>query len=131
VDIAADSNILSRHLIQDDAAQGETATALIIRANKVFVSNVVLCEVARVLQRSYRLAHTEIEASIEGIADSRNVIVDRPAVESGLALLRKGGDFADGVIQYEAERARCDKLFTLDAAFARRSDPAKVALLRP
>lgn len=58
------------------------------------------------------------------------MIVDRPAVESGLAMLRAGGDFAAGVIQYEAERARCDKLFTLDVAFARRSDPAKVTLLR-
>jgi len=51
--------------------------------------------------------------------------------------VRAGGEFADEVIQfadcvmqYEAERARRDRLFTLEAAFARRSDPAKVTLPR-
>jgi hypothetical protein len=33
-----------------------------------------------------------------------NVIVNRPAVEAGLALLEAGGDFADGVIVYEGSR---------------------------
>jgi len=42
-------------------------------------------------------------------------------------MLHAGGDFADGVIQHEVEHVRCDELFTLDAAFARRSDAAKVA----
>jgi predicted nucleic-acid-binding protein len=30
-----------------------------------------------------------------------NVVVNRPAVDAGLALLEAGGDFADGVIAYE------------------------------
>ena len=30
-----------------------------------------------------------------------NVVVDRPAVDAGLAVLDAGGDFADGVIAYE------------------------------
>jgi predicted nucleic-acid-binding protein len=35
--------------------------------------------------------------------DSANVVVNRPAVEAGLAVLRAGGDFADGLIAYEGE----------------------------
>jgi predicted nucleic-acid-binding protein len=30
-------------------------------------------------------------------------VVNRPAVEAGLAVLRAGGDFADGLIAYEGE----------------------------
>jgi predicted nucleic-acid-binding protein len=33
--------------------------------------------------------------------DTRNVVVNRPAVEMGLAVLGAGGDFADGVIAYD------------------------------
>ena len=96
----------------------------------VFVSNVVWCEPVWVLRSAYRHGAWEIAKAIGTIAAGNNARVDRPAVEAGLAMLRAGGDFADGVSQYEAERARCDRLFTLDAAFARRGDPAKVSLLR-
>lgn len=30
-----------------------------------------------------------------------NVVMNRPAVDAGLAILEAGGDFADGVIAYE------------------------------
>jgi predicted nucleic-acid-binding protein len=39
--------------------------------------------------------------AIEWLCDAPNVAVNRPAVDAGLAMLRDGGDFADGVIAYE------------------------------
>ena len=33
--------------------------------------------------------------------ETRNVVVNRPAVEAGLSALHSGGDFADGVIAYD------------------------------
>ncbi len=33
--------------------------------------------------------------------ETRNVLVNRPAVELGLSVLEAGGDFADGVIAYD------------------------------
>jgi predicted nucleic-acid-binding protein len=33
--------------------------------------------------------------------NTRNVTLNRPAVEAGLAMMDAGGDFADGVIAYE------------------------------
>jgi predicted nucleic-acid-binding protein len=33
--------------------------------------------------------------------NTRNVMVNRPAVEAGLAVLDAGGDFADGVIAFD------------------------------
>jgi hypothetical protein len=35
------------------------------------------------------------------LRDTKNIVLDRPAVEAGLAVLDAGGDFADGVIAYE------------------------------
>jgi predicted nucleic-acid-binding protein len=35
------------------------------------------------------------------LIDSANVVVNRPAVATGLARLEAGGDFADGIIAYE------------------------------
>jgi hypothetical protein len=39
------------------------------------------------------------------LIESASVLVDRPAVEAGLAVLASGGDFADGVIAFEGRRA--------------------------
>ena len=46
--------------------------------------------------------------------DSSNVVVNQPAVEAGLALLDKGGDFADGVIAYEGEWLGADEFVSFD-----------------
>jgi predicted nucleic-acid-binding protein len=39
------------------------------------------------------------------LAESERVLVDRPALEAGLSVLERGGDFADGVIAFEGRRA--------------------------
>ena len=50
------------------------------------------------LRRVYRLPPREIAATLRALIGSKAVEVDRPAAESGLALLERGGDFADGVV---------------------------------
>jgi predicted nucleic-acid-binding protein len=42
---------------------------------------------------------------VQKLIESASVLVDRPAVEAGLAVLQRGGDFADGVIAFEGQRA--------------------------
>ncbi len=42
-----------------------------------------------------------VSAAIRALLDTSNVVMNRPAVEAGLAALDAGGDFADGVIAYE------------------------------
>jgi predicted nucleic-acid-binding protein len=39
--------------------------------------------------------------ALEALLRADNVAVNRPAVEAGVAVLRGGGDFADGLIAYE------------------------------
>jgi len=44
-------------------------------------------------------------------------------------MLARGGDFADGIVRHEAERAKCDRIVTFDQGLARLLAPDKVALL--
>ena len=76
-----------------------------------------------------RYSQDEIVLALSQVIESRNVNLDRVAAEAGLSMLRRGGDFADGVVLHEAERAQCDHLVTFDRGFAQRSDPDRVVVL--
>ncbi|HEY1931735.1 MAG TPA: type II toxin-antitoxin system VapC family toxin [Acetobacteraceae bacterium] len=116
--VAIDTNILVRYLTWDDLAQAKAAARLIESGETIAISSIVLCELVWVLRCAYRLSVGDIADSIRDVIESRNVVVDRPAAEMGLAVLRDGSDFADGIIQHDAERARCRHIATFDRDFA-------------
>jgi predicted nucleic-acid-binding protein len=60
-----------------------------------------LCEFAWVLMKVYDLQSSDVAAAIRALLTTKNVEMNRPAVEAGLSILEAGGDFADGVIAYE------------------------------
>lgn len=99
--ITADTNVLLRAVVADDEEQSRTAIETLESANVVAISLPSLCEFAWVLGRQYRASAADIAAAIRRLVDTHNVVVNRPAVELGLAMLDTGGDFADGVIAYE------------------------------
>ena len=39
--------------------------------------------------------------AIRNLLDAQNVVIDRPAVEAGLAMHDAGGDFADGIMAHQ------------------------------
>ena len=125
--IAVDTNVLVRYLTWDDEGQAIEATSAIEVA--IIVPTIVLCELVWVLKRAYRCAGPEIIDILRRLIAIRAVEIERPAAEAGIAMLGRGGDFADGVVRYEADRARCDRLVTFDQDFARLLDPHKVTLL--
>lgn len=127
--IAFDTNVLVRFLTCDDEDQAALATEAIEGAETVVLSTVVLCETVWVLRRAYRLGHREIAATLRELIDSRSVELDRPATEAGLALLERGGDFADGVILFDAERAKANRLVTFDQALVALVDSDRLTLL--
>ena len=88
-----------------------------------------LCELVWVLKRAYRLDTAEIADAVQFVIESRNVDVDRPAAEAGLHMLRRGGDFADGIIWHDASRARCHHVATFDQVFAGLLGPDRGILL--
>lgn len=53
------------------------------------------------MERLYKTARTDIAAAIRGLIETENVVVNRAAVEAGLAIFDAGGDFADGVIAFD------------------------------
>lgn len=99
--ITVDTNVLVRMIVADDAAQAEVATALFAEAETIVVGLQTLTELVWVLRRSYGIRKPDIAAAIRMIGDTDKVVVDRPALEAGLASLEAGGDFADGVVAYE------------------------------
>jgi predicted nucleic-acid-binding protein len=47
------------------------------------------------------VARLDIAAAIRAVLATRNVAINRPAVEAGLSMLVAGGDFAKGIIAYD------------------------------
>ena len=101
--ITADTSVLLRAIVEDDPSQARVAVRTLEQAETVAVSVHALCELTWVLQRSYAVARSDIAAAIRQLIDTQNVVVNRPAVEAGLAVLDAGGDFADGVIAYDGQ----------------------------
>lgn len=99
--ITVDTNILVRAVVRDDEKQAQAAAALLKDAEVIAVSLPCLCEFVWVLRRVYGFGQDDIAAALEALLDAGNVIVNRPAVEAGLAVLTAGGDFADGLIAFE------------------------------
>ncbi len=129
--IALDTNVLVRYLTWDDEVQAQLAAEAIETARTIIVSTIVLCETVWVLKQSYRQKFQDIAISLRDFVDSETVEVDRPLVEAGLISLERGGDFADGVIFAEAERAKVEKLLTFDGAFSDLTNSPRLRLLAP
>jgi predicted nucleic-acid-binding protein len=104
VTITADTNVLVRAAVMDDLTQSELAVRTLLEAEAVAVTLASLCEFVWVLTPAYARQPAEVAASIRKLIENANVMVDRSAVEAGLAVLEKGDDFADGVIAFEGRR---------------------------
>ena len=128
--IAVDTNVLVRYLTWDDQGQAIEAARAIEAADAIVVPTIVLCELVWVLKRAYRYAGSEIIDILRRLAAMRAVEIERPAAEAGIAMLARGGDFADGIVRREADGAKCERVVTFDQGFARHLRPDKVLLLR-
>lgn len=99
--ISVDTNILVRAVVRDDPVQGDLAAKLLTEASLIAIALPCLCEFVWVLRRVYGFGTQDIAAAVEALMNTAPVEVNRPAVEAGLAVLRAGGDFADGVIAFD------------------------------
>ena len=99
--ITVDTNVLVRAVVRDDERQARTAAKLLKNAELIAVSLPCLCEFVWVLRRVYNFGQQDISAALEALLNASNVAVNRPAADAGLAVLKEGGDFADGLIAYE------------------------------
>jgi len=129
VRIALDTNVLVRYLTWDDDIQSPLSAKAIEDAETVVVSAIVLCETVWVLERAYQLKAKQIANTLRAFVEAETVAVDRPLAEAGLAALERGGDFADGLILFEADHAKVDQLVTFDQQFAKLARSPRLRLL--
>lgn len=117
--IGLDTNILVRFLVQDDPIQSESARSLLTRCSVKdpgFIGREVLVELVWVLESAYGRTSKEISATLIGMLEAEELVVEDPddvataadAYGSGIA------DFADHMIAAAAVRTGCSTLYTFD-----------------
>jgi predicted nucleic-acid-binding protein len=99
--VIVDANVLIRAAVRDNVKQARLAAGILRDAELVAVSLTCVCEFVWILRSVYKLGSEDITAALRALLDAGNVEVNRPAVEAGMAVMRAGGDFADGVMAYE------------------------------
>jgi predicted nucleic-acid-binding protein len=116
--IAIDTNVLVRFLTADDAAQYAAAAGLIhgSSSRSLFVSDVVLCELAWVLDAVYQLGPEEIARGLRGMRATEQFAFEDPdRIDRALTAFESGrGDFADYVIRERGLAAGCAEVATFD-----------------
>lgn len=112
--VTADTNVLVRAITGDDERQSKVAQAELADADVIALALPALCELVWVLSQGYKIPSGEIAEAIRRLMNGVNVMVNRPATEAGLALLDRGGDFADGVIAYEGSWLGADTFISFD-----------------
>ena len=125
--ITADTNVLLRLVLADDEAQSLAAIEAMESATHVAISVHSLCELAWVLERLYKKSRADIAAAIRGLIDAENVVVNRPAVAMGLAVLDAGGDFADGAIAFDGQWLGGETFVSFDKTAVRLLDAQGIA----
>jgi predicted nucleic-acid-binding protein len=106
--------VLVRAITGDDARQSKIAQAALAEADVIALALPALCELVWVLARGYKIHSADIAEAIQRLTNAANVVVNRPAVNAGLAILNAGGDFADGVIAYEGRWLGADAFVSFD-----------------
>jgi len=132
VKVAVDTNILVRAVVHDNEKQARAAAKVLRDADVVAVSLVSLCELVWVLRKVYDFGDQDIVTAVEALLNATNVAVNRPAAELGLALLKAGGDFTDGLIAYEGAWLGGETFISFDkqavTLLAKRGHQAKVPM---
>ncbi|MDR1295137.1 MAG: type II toxin-antitoxin system VapC family toxin [Bifidobacteriaceae bacterium] len=122
--IGLDTNVIVRHLADDDPDQSPRAHALfdsLSAARPGFISLVALIETYWVLRASYRLSRDEANAAVAGLLRAYDIVVE--ADDDAAAALRlaerTGADLADCMIHVAGARRGCRVTYTFDSKAAR------------
>jgi predicted nucleic-acid-binding protein len=116
--IGVDANVLLRLILDDDAEQSPIVERIYRRAGVggIYVSLVVIVEIAWVLKRLYREKPSTILDMIADLLEAREYLVERPElVRTAIADARKAGcGLADAIIALLASEAGVEKTLTFD-----------------
>ena len=122
--IGLDTNVLVRHLVQDDPGQSRKATHVITkqctRDDPGFVNRVVLCELVWVLESAYGYSKDTIVVVLDKILRTSQLkIEDTQSAWTAFRMYQKGkADFADCLLGTTNRLSGCDETVTFDQAAA-------------
>lgn len=118
--IGIDTNILVRHLTQDDESQSKVASDLIEKhsgiESNIFINNIVLCELVWVLDRGYKYSKQEIIEVLKAILTSIEFCFEDHKILwiSILDFEKSNADFSDILIGQINKAKNCTSTYTFD-----------------
>ncbi len=120
--IGLDTNVLVRHLVQDEPNQSRKATHVITkqctRDDPGFVNRVVLCELVWVLESAYGYSKDTIVAVLEKLLQTTQLKIEDPQTAwTAFRMYQTGkADFADCLLGASNRRSGCDETVSFDLA---------------
>ncbi|MGH9390600.1 MAG: PIN domain-containing protein [Vicinamibacteria bacterium] len=127
-----DTNVLVRFLVGDDPVQESRAASLFARATaegeKLFVPQIVVCELVWVLGYAYAKGRAEIAAGLETLLRARQLTFEEVGeIRGALERFAAGdGDLADWLIWERSRAAGAERVVTFDARLLRSPEFAEV-----
>ena len=120
-----DTNVLVRFLVGDDPEQASRAAKLFAQATvngeKLFVPQIVVCELVWVLGHAYDRSRPQIAAGLETLLRARQLTFeDADQIRAALERFAAGdGDLADWLIWERSRAAGADRVVTFDGRLLR------------
>ena len=118
--IGLDTNVLIRHIVQDDEKQSKLATAFIEDQcsveNPAFINEITLCEVVWVLKRAYRYDKAIILNVLKHLLNSNDLqLASYQAVVLAYEDYEQGkADFSDYLIARINQKSGCQVTVSFD-----------------
>lgn len=131
--IGLDTNVLVRHLVQDDAKQAKLAGEFLERNcttdDPGFVNGIVLCELVWTLEQTYGYARSEIAGMLEHLFITRELRVEnRHLAVAALGRFKRSNiGFSDALICETNIAAGCGATATFDRKASRQAGFLAVA----
>ncbi|MEZ5691416.1 MAG: type II toxin-antitoxin system VapC family toxin [Rickettsiales bacterium] len=126
--IGLDTNLLIRYIIRDDLTQTRAADRYIDSLSEdgisLFLNNIVLCELVRVLEVTYEYNKIQVVSVIEKIlSTSQFLFEDTNAIWIAISAYKKSkSGFADSLIGTINKLSGCEKTATFDKKAAKLPD---------
>lgn len=99
-----DSNVVLRFLLADDEIQSPIARSYFFDTNNLLIIlPVVFCEVVWVMKKRSKIPNTKIAFLLKSLVANQRVIYEQTSFEHGIQFVENGGDFADGMIAFQAQ----------------------------
>lgn len=126
-----DTNVLVRHLTGDPPAQAARATRYLRRADALLLADLILAEVAYVLESYYEVARGQVAEALRAILAFRAIrVVDAELLRRAVEVYEVNRlDFADAYLVACAERTGVGRIASFDRSIdrvgtIRREEPA-------